>query len=303
MKVVRKYKPMTMGQFEAKFPTEEACKSYLQARRWPEGVKCPRCGNDKVYELSTRPYHWQCEKCTADGYRFSVLVGTIFENTNIKLRDWFKVIYLMLTSKKGISALQVQRMLGFGSYRTAWSMCHRIRVALGEGDFRKLIGFVEIDETYVGGKAKNKHKGPGGRGGMGGTGAHGNKTIVAGAVQRKGKVVARVIEKTDGATIERFVREVVSEKVSLLCADEYRGYDKLSKYFPLGRVNHGADQYVVGAVHTNTIEGFWSLIKRGIMGTFHKVSPKYLPLYVNEFQFRYNNRNNPNIFANAIAEC
>lgn len=302
MKVVRKYKPMTMGQFEAKFPNDDACKSYLQARRWPEGVKCPRCQNEKVYELTTRPYHWQCEACTADGYRFSVLVGTIFENTNIKLKDWFKVIYLMLTSKKGMSALQIQRMLGFGSYRTAWSMCHRIRVALGEGDFRKLIGFVEIDETYVGGKARNKHKGPGGRGGMGGTGGFG-KTMVAGAVQRKGKVVARVLAGQDADTIRRFVREVVSEKVSLLCADDYTGYRSLSKDFPLQQVAHSRDEYVVGAVHTNTIEGFWSLIKRGIMGTFHKVSPKYLPLYVNEFQFRYNNRNNPNIFANAIAEC
>src|SRR5687767_11963366 len=117
MKKLYKYKAMTLKELEAKFPDEGACKSYLQPRRWPEGVRCPRCGNDKVYEL-TKEYHWQCEKCAPDGYRFSVLVGTIFENTNIKLPQWFKVIYLMLSSKKGISALQVQRMLGFGSYRT-----------------------------------------------------------------------------------------------------------------------------------------------------------------------------------------
>src|ERR1700694_1989943 len=190
MKKQTKYKAMPPAEPEAKFPNEGACKSYLQARRWPQGVKCPRCDNEKVYELA-REYHWQCENCAADGYRFSVLVGTIFENTNVDLIPWFKVIFLMLSSKKGISALQIQRMLGFGSYRTAWSMCHRIRVALGNEEFRKLIGFVEVDETFVGGKARHKHQGPG-RGGMGATG----KTIVAGAVQRKGKVVARVYRKT-----------------------------------------------------------------------------------------------------------
>jgi transposase-like protein len=120
-------KQMTVGEFEALFPDDDACKAYLVRRRWPEGVRCPRCGNSKVYELPHRPFHWQCQNCSVRGYRFSVLVGTIFENTNIALRTWFKVIYLMLTSKKGISALQVQRMTGFGSYHTAHYMCHRIR--------------------------------------------------------------------------------------------------------------------------------------------------------------------------------
>jgi transposase-like protein len=302
MRIVRKYKPMTLRQLEAKFPTDDACKSYLQARRWPDGVKCPRCGNEKVYELVKRPYHWQCEKCAADGYRFSVLVGTIFENTNIKLLEWFKVIYLMMTSKKGISALQVQRMLGFGSYRTAWSMCHRIRTALLNPEFRKLVGFVEVDETFVGGKARNKHKGPGGRGGMGGTGGSG-KAIVAGAVQRKGNVVARVVSNIKTDTLRAFVREVVSTKVSLVSADEWHAYKSLKGEFPMGYISHNKGEYVVGAIHTNTIEGFWSILKRGIMGTFHKVSPKYLPLYVAEFEFRYNNRNNPGIFGSAIAGC
>lgn len=302
MKIVRKYKPMTMGEFEAKFPNEKACKSYLQARRWPQGVTCPRCGNDKVYELK-REFHWQCEKCSADGYRFSVLVGTIFENTNIDLVQWFKVIYLMLSSKKGISALQVQRMLGFGSYRTAWSMCHRIRVALGDGEFRKLIGFVELDETYVGGKAKNKHRGPGGRGDFGGTGIA-RKIIIAGAMRRKGNVIARVVERNDAETLNRFVEEAVSRRVSLLCTDEHLGYKQLKRNrWPHRVIHHSAGEYVNGVVHTNTIEGFWSIIKRGIMGTFHKVSRKYLPLYVQEFQWRYNNRHNPAIFADAIAGC
>jgi transposase-like protein len=301
MRIIRKNKPMTMAEFESKFPNDKACKSYLQARRWPQGVKCPRCDHDKVYELK-REFHWQCEKCTADGYRFSVLVGTIFENTNVNLHVWFRLMYFMLVSKKGISALQLQRMLGLGSYRTAWSMCHRVRVAMGKEDFRQLVGFVEVDETFVGGKASNKHRGPGGRGDFGGTGRFG-KSVVAGAVQRKGKVVARVVENVQTDTLQRFVREVVSHKCSLLSADEWHAYRKLKGEYPVGIVRHGRGEYVVGAIHTNTLEGFWSLIKRGIMGTFHKVSKKYLPLYVNEFQFRYNNRDNINIFADAIKAC
>ena len=193
MKVIHKYKPMTLKELEAKFPNDDACKSYLQARRWPEGVKCPRCGNEEVQEHGTKPYHWQCYQCPKDtSYRFSVLVGTIFENTNVPLQTWFKVIYLMLVSKKGISSLQVMRMMGFGSYHTALKMTHKVRIALGNQDFHQLVGFVEVDETYVGGKAKNKHKGPGGRGDFGGRGGA-KKEIIAGAVQRKGNVIARVV--------------------------------------------------------------------------------------------------------------
>ena len=120
---------MTVAQFDRLFPTDDACKSYLVARRWPHGVRCPRCGSGNLTELTKRPFHWQCRQCSPLGYRFSVLVGTIFENTNIPMRTWFKVIYLMLTSKKGIAALQMHRMFGFGSYSTAHYMCHRIRAA------------------------------------------------------------------------------------------------------------------------------------------------------------------------------
>jgi len=304
MKVIHKRKPMTLAELEAKFPTEDACKSYLQAARWPQGVICPRCGNKEVQEHGTKPYHWQCYKCAEEtSYRFSVLVGTIFENTNVDLIVWFKVIYLMLTSKKGISALQVQRMMGFGSYHTAHKMCHKVRVAMGDKDFHKLVGFVEVDETFVGGKAKNKHGGnrPGGLGG--GRGMKG-KAVVAGAVQRKGNVIARVIENTSTEVLDRFVRETVSHKVSLLSTDEASGYRRLTKDgWPHRFVKHGRGEYVNGAVHTNTIEGFWSIVKRGIVGTFHKVSKKYLQLYVNEFQFRYNNRDNADIFGAAIKGC
>jgi len=165
------------------------------------------------------------------------------------------------------------------------------------------MGIVEVDETFVGGKARNRHKdkrgGPGGTGSAGGTGGSG-KAIVAGAVRRKGNVVARVINSVSRAALTSFVREAVSQKVSLLCTDQHRGYDLLHAEFPHAIVNHSKGEYVVGAIHTNTIEGFWSLFKRGIMGTYHKISAKYLPLYVAEFQFRYNNRKNEGIFETAV---
>lgn len=289
---------MTIGEFEALFPTDDACKQYLTDRRWPEGVTCPRCGSDKVYALTTRAFHWECPACRQGGaYRFSVLVGTCFEDTKVGLRDWFRVIHMMLTAKKGVAALEIQRVMGFGSYKTAHYMCHRIRLGFIDPEFRKLMGIVEVDETYIGGRSKNKHKGQ--RQGRRGTDG---KLIVAGAVARGGTLIARVIHGTDAKTMQGFVREAVSTKVDLLATDEHPSYQGLSD-FPHDIVRHSAGQYVTGAVHTQTIDSFWSLIKRGIMGTYHKVSAKYLPLYVAEFEWRYNNRKNADIFGSAIARC
>jgi transposase-like protein len=297
----RQIHQMTVSQWEAAFPNEDACDTYLVAHRWPDGVYCPRCGGTRVYPLKTMKWKWECPDCSPSGYRFSDIAGTIFENTNVDLRQWFRVIHLMLTSKKGISARQVYRYMGFGSYKTAWYMCHRIRAALQDKEFKKLIGIVEVDETFVGGLAKNRHKGKRGDG-SGGTGG-GGKAIVAGAVSRKGNVVARVVENVQAATLEGFVREAVSNKVSQLCSDQWVGYKHLRKEYPHQTIDHAAGEYVVGAVHTQTIDGFWSLIKRGVVGTYHKVSKKSLPLYVAEFEFRYNNRHNPDIFGEAIAGC
>jgi hypothetical protein len=291
---------LTAAQFDKLFQTEDDCIRYLIARRWPEGVRCPRCGETKVRAVPAMAWHWECYTCAPQtSYRFSHLAGTIFENTNKPLKDWYRVVHLMLVSKKGMSALQIFRYMGFGSYKTAWLMCHKVRVALIE-DIEKLGGIVEVDETYVGGKDSNRHwdkkSGSSGRGNTG-------KSAIVGAVRRKGNVVARVVAKTDGPTLARFVRETISTRVSLLCTDAYPGYDRLKYRFPHKTVDHAKGQHVVGAVHTNTIEGFWSLIKRGIMGNFHKVSHKYLPLYVAEFQFRYNNRLNADIFGEAIKGC
>jgi hypothetical protein len=309
---------MTERQFEERFPIgdDDACKAYLKARRWPDGVHCPRCGNPKVYDLHSRKWHWQCTQCApggSTGYRFSIIAGTIFENTNKPLRDWFKVVHLMTTSKKGISALQIQRQMGFGSYNTAHSMCHKIRAAMIQPQ-EKLGGIVEVDETWVGGKDHNRHwnKRHHGMGGGAGTG----KTPIIGAVSRKGNVITRVLEKVTAKDVHEFVREVVSNKVSLLATDKWQGYNGLNEY-PHDAVDHRHEEYVkqsnviyldarkgvYGAVHTNTIEGFWSIFKRGVVGTFHKMSAKYLPLYVAEFQFRYNNRQNPDIFGAAISGC
>ena len=290
---------MTEREFETRFPfgDEDACKAYLKARRWPDGVHCPRCGNSKVYDLQSRKWHWQCTQCAPGGntgYRFSVIAGTIFENTNKSLREWFKVVHLMLTSKKGISALQIQRQMGFGSYKTAHGMCHKIRSALMQ-PLEKLVGIVELDETYIGGKNTNRHwdkkKG------------WDDKTPIIGAVQRKGNVVARVLDRVTSQNVLDFVNEAVSNKVSLLATDSWPGYSDYLRKFPHGMVDHHKHQYVIGAVHTNTIEGFWSIFKRGVVGTFHKMSAKYMPLYVAEFQFRYNNRFNPDMFGTAIGGC
>lgn len=293
---------MTLRELMATFPDNEDCKRYLQERRWPDDVvKCPRCGNDKVYGSKARPFTWQCTACgkPRHPYRFSVLVGTIFEDTKYPMKVWFEVLWSMLNAKKGISAMQIQRQIGCGSYETAFYMCHRLRAGMRDPEFRKLMGIVEVDETFIGGKARNRHVSKRGRG-TGWTG----KAPVIGAISRKGNVTAQLIESTNTTTLERFVQDTVSEKVDLIATDEAGGYRKLrEKGWPHESVSHSSGEYVRGEVHTANIDSFWSLLKRGVMGTFHNVSKKYLPLYLAEFQFRHNNRKNEDILGLAIAGC
>jgi transposase-like protein len=202
----------------------------------------------------------------------------------------------MLNSKKGVSALQIHRQIGSGSYETAWYMCMRLRAGMQNDEFKKLMGIVEVDETYIGGLNRNRHwnKKQPRRGSSG-------KTTVIGAISRKGNVICKVIEDTSTETLSRFVRNAVSDKVSLVATDEAAGYQKLHQAFPHEHVDHKAHEYVRGEVHTNNLESFWSLLKCGVIGTYHNVSKKYLPLYLNEFQFRHNHRKDADIFGNAIA--
>jgi len=292
------------------YQNEDAARAYLEKLLWPDGPVCPHCGiigeatkmdREEGSDTHGRKGLYQCNACRK---QFTVTVKSIFEDSKIPLHKWLLAFHLMCSSKKGVSALQLQRELELGSYRTAWFMCHRIRWAMTQtpmAEALKMKGIVEADETYVGGRWYNRHKDKRGGDGTGGPGT--GKTAVVGAISRRGNVVLRVIDRADTKTLDAFVHEAVSAKVSLLATDEHSGYRYLSRTYPHQVITKAGGDYVVGAVHTNTIEGFWSILKRGIMGSYHKVSKKYLPLYVAEFQFRHNNRQNADIFGSAIAGC
>lgn len=306
----------SLALFENQFPNDEACKAYIVEKRWPDGVRCPRCNHsERIYKLK-KPFSWTC--CNADcggrkGYRFSVTTATIFQDTKVSLVIWFRIGYMMLTAKKGISSLQVRRVM-FGEnsgtdWRTAWYICHRWRAAM-KGDAFSLTGQAEVDETYIGGKDRNRHrnkksaqvrkaKGPQPLGEAIGYG----KVGVIGAIERKGNIVAKVIGDMGAETLTGFVNRTVSDKVSLVATDENQAYRYLNKGIPHQAVNHGKGEYVRGEIHTNNIESFWALLKRGVVGTYHHVSKDYLPLYLNEFSFRHNNRHSADAFASMVETC
>ena len=265
------------------FDTEERCIEYFAQLRWNGKPQCPYCQHEHAYELKGKTRRWKCASCRQ---QFSVRVGTIFEDSKISLRKWFFAVYLATAHKKGISSHQLARDLNI-TQKTAWFMLQRIRTAFAPEDNVQLGNVVEIDETFVGGKEHNKHKSkrtPNSQGRSTKT-----KTPVLGILQRDGKIFAIPVENTQRKTILPIIESKV-EAGARVYTDEWHPYKALGSNYEHSFVQHGADQYVDGEVHTNSIESFWALFKRGILGIYHQTSKKHLHLYVDEFTFRFNNR-------------
>jgi transposase-like protein len=268
-----------------RYHSEDSCRARLEELRWPDGVECPRCESKNVARMEDR-HQYQCRSCR---YQFSVTAGTIFHDTHLPLWKWFLAVYLIVESKKGISANQLKRTLGV-SYKTAWYLCHRIRAALNEVDAQLLKGIVEADETFVGGKVEGE-----------GRGYKGNKTLVVGALQRDGNICLQVVRGRDRETLHDFIRENVSGDVEAIYTDEWEAYrgvaDEDTEH---ETVNHSEKEYARGKVHVNSMENVWSLLKRSIIGSYHQVSAKHLDAYLDELEFRFNNRENPYMFRDAM---
>ncbi|MEZ4379307.1 MAG: IS1595 family transposase [Gemmatimonadales bacterium] len=284
------------------FKTQEQCLAYLEQKRWGGAPPaCIYCGSVKVGRHASGDranQRWQCQDCHAS---FAVTVGTIFHRTHIPLQQWFLVLALMLNAKKSASACQIARDLGMRR-PTVWSMMHRIRAAMAqdEAQGRLLYGLVEADETYVGGKPRRGNGGKGGKGQKAVTGRGTKKAIVLGAVERGGRVVAECAPNANGTTIDRFLSRVIDRAGTLLVTDEWIAYSKYGRKGNWGTINQQRE-YVNGIVHTNTIESFWALVKRAWYGQHHHYSRKYMPLYVAEAAYKYNNRKNGNGFDSLIA--
>jgi transposase-like protein len=266
----------TLTDFNQQFPDEDAALDWLRYKLYPEKIYCPKCDKATKHHRITSRKVYGCDYC---GHQISPTAGTLFHKSPTPLRIWLYVVFQMAQTRGGISAKQIERETGV-TYKTAWRMCNEIRKRLGEGQslFR---GDVEIDESYFGGKKK---------GGKRGRGAEG-KTPVVGMVQRKGQIKAVAVADVKSETINTLVKETI-EPGTMVHTDEFSVYNKLERMgYEHRRIAHSAKIYVVGDVHTNTIEGFWALVKNGIVGVFHSVSEKYLQCYLDEYTFRYNHRN------------
>jgi transposase-like protein len=278
---------MNLADLVEQFGSNDRCREYLEHLRWPEGVECPRCGSKSISRITTRK-QFDCNSCRK---RFSVLAGTVFQDSKLPLWKWFAAIYLICESKKGISALQIKRMLKIGSYETAWFLCHRIRAAMENGEGDELLGgIVEADETWIGGRRKGRDW-------------RDRKSLLLGAVERDGQVRIRVETRSKGkkAEVHGFLDDVIAEDAEAIYTDEWHAFWGIeTEQTRHETVDHTAEEWVRGDVHTQTIEGVWSLFKRGIVGSYHHLSAKHLPAYVDEMEWRYNNRENPYLFRDTL---
>lgn len=285
---------MDLMKLIERFDTDEKCRMTLEKLRWPDGVRCIRCQSEKISRNYKRN-QFECDPC---GYHFSVTAGTIFHDSHLPLRKWFIATYLICEAKKGVSALQLKRTLGV-AYKTAWYLCHRIRAAVADADSTLLSGICEVDETYVGGKAKNMHKDVRarkiqGRGGVG-------KAMVLGAIERGGKVRLACGDTPDRETLKAFIAAKLADETTAIMTDDFPAYNGTGDANTRHEtVNHSAKEWVRGDVHTNTMENVWSLFKRSIIGSYHQISVKHLDRYLDELEFRFNNRDNPFLFRDTL---
>jgi transposase-like protein len=265
------------------FDTDEECRTALIRLRWPKGIECPRCKSKSVSTKKARG-QYDCNSCR---YQFSVTSGTIFHDSHLPLPKWFAAVYLMCESRKGISANQLKRTLKV-SYQTAWHLCHRIRKAMEEMNPPKLGGTVEVDETYIGGRYdKRRKRGPW------------EKQAVMGLIERDGRFEAQTIPTASKKVLVGIIRERVAQGATVF-SDEYPAYTSVKKTHKHDTVNHRSLEWVRGDVHTNNIESAWSLFNRSIIGAYHKMSTKHMNAYLNEFEWRFNNRTNPYLFRDTL---
>jgi transposase-like protein len=281
---------MTLIDLTIAFSSDERCRELLERLRWPNGPECLRCG-DSVVRLETNAKLFYCRKCD---YQFSVTTGTIFHDSHLPLIKWFTTVLLMCEAKKGISALQIKRTVGM-AYKTAWYLCHRIRKAMVDTQKPKLGGTVEMDETYVGGKNS----------GMGMAAKNDNKEIVIGIRQRGGELRFFHAEDAKSGTLARYIKEHISEDVEVIMTDELRAYPKAMMDAGIHgsrhkTIKHVSRVYVDGDIHTNTVESSFSLLKRGIIGSWHKISAKHIAAYLDEMTFRFNRRDKSDLFVDTL---
>lgn len=280
---------MTLIDVHTLFSTDQKCRELLKRLRWPNNPECPRC-KGAVISLETEKDLLYCKDCD---YQFTATAGTIFHDSHLPLLKWFVAVYLLCESRKGMSANQIKRVLGI-SYKTAWYLCHRIRHAMIESDPEMLDGTVEMDETFVGGYRRKKA----------GDGPHTGKEIVIGIKQRGGKLRLFHAKDIKSGTLGRYIRENVSRDLEAFMTDDFRAYQSaVSRTMPVTRhksVNHSKRVYVDGNTHTNGIESAFSLLKRGIMGTWHSISAKHLAAYLNEMTFRFDRRKRSDLFIDTL---